>query len=79
MQDSVNLQEFISVGHKMDWHSYHRLEDIDGYLNYLAKKYPNNAQLRSIGNSSEGRPLNLLHISSNFSSGNRAIWIDGGS
>ena len=63
----------------MDWNDYHKLEDIDGYLSYLASKYPETVQLISIGQSYENRSLNLVRISSNLSSkSNPAIWIDGG-
>ena len=69
------------TGHNMDWTSYHRAEDIYGYLNYLADKYPQNFQLISIGSSSGGLPLYVGRISS-ASSGSKpakpAIWIDGG-
>lgn len=62
----------------MDWNSYHRLDDIYGYLNYLADTYPDLVQLTSIGSSSEGRPLYVLRISSEGKSSKPAIWIDGG-
>lgn len=63
----------------MDWTSYHRLDDIYGYLNYLADNYPQNVQLVSIGSSSEGRPLYVVRISSSSSGQSKpAIWIDGG-
>lgn len=63
----------------MDWDSYHRVEDIYGYLNYLADTYPRIVQLVSIGSSYEGRPLYVVRISSSSSSGSKpAIWIDGG-
>ena len=62
----------------MDWNSYHRLDDIYGYLNYLADTYPKIVQLISIGSSSEGRQLYVTRISSGTSSNKKAIWIDGG-
>jgi len=67
------------IGHRMDWTSYHRLDDIYGYLSYLADTYPKTVQVVSIGSSSEGRPLKVVRISSASSSGAKpAIWIDGG-
>lgn len=72
------LTHFV-LGHKMDWTSYHRLEDIYGYLNYVADQYPDLVQLLSIGSSSEGRHLYVVHISSRSGGSNKpAIWIDGG-
>lgn len=62
----------------MDWNSYHRLEDIYGYLNYLADSYPNLVQLVSIGSSYEGRPLYVVRVSSSSSGSKPAVWVDGG-
>ncbi|XP_020278345.1 carboxypeptidase B-like [Pseudomyrmex gracilis] len=64
-------------GHRMEWTTYHRLDDIYGYLNYLADTYPDICSVRTIGNSIEGRPLKLLRIS-NGTPDAPAIWIDGG-
>ncbi|XP_046451315.1 carboxypeptidase B-like isoform X2 [Daphnia pulex] len=74
------LAAFISFfpGHKMDWNSYHRIDDIYGYLNYLADSFPRLVQLVSIGSSFEGRPLYVVRISSSSSGTKPAIWIDGG-
>lgn len=46
-------------GHKMEWNSYHRLEDIHDYLDYLAETYPNVCSVVTIGYSIEGRPLKV--------------------
>lgn len=62
----------------MDWSDYRSLEEINDYLEYLTQNYSNIVRLMPIGESSEGRPLNLVRVSSNFSSNNPAIWIDGG-
>lgn len=62
----------------MDWNSYHRVDDIYGYLNYLADTYPRLVQLVSVGSSYEGRPLYVVRISSSSSGTKPAIWIDGG-
>ncbi|XP_059617144.1 carboxypeptidase B-like [Phlebotomus argentipes] len=64
-------------GHRMTWSAYHRLSDVHGYLEYLAKTYPELCSVQSIGNSIEGRPLLVLRIS-NGGVHNKAIWIDGG-
>lgn len=63
----------------MDWLSYHRFGDIDGYLKYLESTYPQTVKVINIGTSSGGRSLNVLRISSGTGSANKpAIWIDGG-
>lgn len=43
----------------MEWSSYHRLEDIHGYLDYLANTYPQLCSVMTIGKSNEGRPLKV--------------------
>ncbi|XP_035732272.1 carboxypeptidase B-like [Vespa mandarinia] len=64
-------------GHRMEWTSYHTLEDIYGYLDFLAQTYPDVCSVMNIGNSAEGRPLKVLRIS-NGKAGVPALWIDGG-
>ncbi|OAD61119.1 Carboxypeptidase B [Eufriesea mexicana] len=65
------------IGHRMEWTSYHRLEDIHGYLDYLAETFPDVCSVVSIGNSVEGRPLKVIRIS-NGKPNAPALWIDGG-
>ncbi|KAJ8686548.1 hypothetical protein QAD02_022342 [Eretmocerus hayati] len=60
----------------MDWTSYHRLDDMYGYLDYVARTYPN-CSIRTIGKSHEGRALKVLHIGAEDQNV-PAIWIDGG-
>lgn len=43
----------------MEWSSYHRLDDISGYLDYLAQTFPDLCSVMTIGNSVEGRPLKV--------------------
>ncbi|CAO1387518.1 unnamed protein product [Diamesa serratosioi] len=64
-------------GHLMTWTSYHRLSDIHGYLEYLAKTYPDLCSVQEIGKSNLGKSLKVLRIS-NGNPSNKAIWIDGG-
>ncbi|XP_076285715.1 carboxypeptidase B isoform X1 [Lasioglossum baleicum] len=64
-------------GHRMEWTSYHRLDDIHTYLDYLAETFPGVCSVVSIGNSVEGRPLKVLRIS-NGKPNVPALWIDGG-
>jgi len=50
----------------MEWTSYHRLNDIYDYLDFLANSYPDVCSVKTIGNSIEGRPLRVtftfLHL-----------------
>lgn len=61
----------------MTWENYHRLNDINGYLDYLVQTYPNLISIETIGSSVEGQPLRVLKISGE-NSGGQAIWVDGG-
>ncbi|XP_026756204.3 carboxypeptidase B-like [Galleria mellonella] len=74
-ENEVELQD--RRGHRMNWKQYHRLEDIDGFLEYLSKTYPAIISVNSIGKSHEGRELKVLRIS-NGNPSNKAIFIDGG-
>ncbi|XP_047992018.1 carboxypeptidase A1-like [Leguminivora glycinivorella] len=64
-------------GHRMTWKQYHRLEDIHGFMEYLAKTYPTLISTKSIGKSHEGRDLKVLRISDGKPT-NKAVFIDGG-
>lgn len=66
-----------SLGHPMTWTAYHRLSDINMYLDFMAKSYPNLCSVQDIGRSIENRALKVLRIS-NGNPNNKAIWIDGG-
>lgn len=44
----------------MTWSAYHRHSDMMGYLDYLAKTYPDICSVQDIGQSKEGRPLKVL-------------------
>ncbi|KAJ2945718.1 hypothetical protein O0L34_g559 [Tuta absoluta] len=74
-QNELELQD--RRGHRMTWKQYHRLEDIYGFLDYLAKTYPKIANVQTIGKSYEGRELKVLRIS-NGNPKNKAVFIDGG-
>ena len=49
-------------GHRMTWKQYHRLEDIHGFMDYLAKTYPTIVSVNTIGKSYEGRELKVNRI-----------------
>ncbi|XP_017851851.1 carboxypeptidase A4 [Drosophila busckii] len=64
-------------GHRLTWQAYHRLEDIHGFIDYMAKTYPDICTAETIGYSVEKRPLKILKIS-NGNPNNPGIWMDGG-
>lgn len=43
----------------MEWTRYHRLDDIYGYIDYLAQTYPDICSSMAIGTSFEGRPIKV--------------------
>ncbi|CAG9564612.1 unnamed protein product [Danaus chrysippus] len=73
----MELWPYANWGHRMTWKQYHRLEDIHGFMDYLAKTYPKIVSVNSIGKSYEGRDLKVLRISDGKPS-NKAVFIDGG-
>ncbi|CAH0588959.1 unnamed protein product [Chrysodeixis includens] len=74
-ENELELQD--RRGHRMTWKQYHRLEDIHGFMDYLAKTYPSIISVNTIGKSYEGRELKILRISDG-KAGNKAVFIDGG-
>lgn len=43
----------------MTWKQYHRLIDIHGFMDYLAKTYPSIVSVKTIGKSFEKRDLKV--------------------
>ncbi|XP_075980070.1 carboxypeptidase B-like [Anticarsia gemmatalis] len=74
-ENEIELQD--RRGHRMTWKQYHRVEDIHGFMDYLAKTYPSLVSVNTIGKSVEGRDLKVLRISDGKPT-NKAIFIDGG-
>lgn len=64
-------------GHRMGWKQYHRVEDIHGFMDFLAKTYPSLVSVKNIGKSFEGRNIKVLRISDGKPT-NKAVFIDGG-
>ncbi|XP_026321179.1 carboxypeptidase B-like [Hyposmocoma kahamanoa] len=74
-QNELELQD--RRGHRMTWKQYHRLIDIHGFMDYLAKTYPSIVSVKTIGKSFEKRDLKVLRISDGKPT-NKAVFIDGG-
>jgi len=49
-------------GHQLTWQRYHRLSDIDSFLDYLQESYPDLVDVVEIGQSSQGRPIRLVRL-----------------
>lgn len=43
----------------MTWKQYHRIEDIYGFMDFLAKTYPSLISIKTIGKSFEGKDLKV--------------------
>ena len=68
-----------NADHPMTWTEYHSYSDIEAYMDFLAKNYPDFVSVVHIGTSYEGRPMRVLRICKGGSCGNKpAMWIDGG-
>ncbi|XP_041982100.1 carboxypeptidase B-like [Aricia agestis] len=74
-ENEIELQD--RQGHRMTWKQYHRLTDIHGFMDYLAKTYPRIVSVNTIGKSFLGRDLKVLRISDGKPT-NKAVFIDGG-
>jgi len=63
--------------HSMDWESYHSLEDIYGWLDYLEATY-DFCQTESIGQSYEGQEMRVMKVCKGGCGNKPAMWIDSG-
>jgi len=65
------------AGHSMDWTSYHPIEDMQGYMQYLADNF-DYVSIKSIGKSYKGSDMQVLQVCRGGCGNKPAIWIDGG-
>jgi hypothetical protein len=61
-----------------DFYKYHPFADIMGYIQAVAKKYPNFVSISSIGKSLQNRDVQLLKIGYPSSTAKNALFIDAG-
>ena len=78
MSSTLFRYKINTEGHRMSWDAYHPYEDIDDYLDFLAKNYSNLVTLENIGKSYEGRIMRVLKVCKIQCGHKPAIWIDGG-
>ena len=75
----VTRNKDINSKHPMTWTEYHDQEDMEAYMDYLAKTYPDLVSIDNIGFSYEQRPMRVLKICQGGICGKKpAMWIDGG-
>jgi murein tripeptide amidase MpaA len=69
----------INADHPMTWTEYHPYEDMEKYMDYLEKTYPDLVSIEDIGKSYEGRSMKVRKICKGGKCGEKpAMWIDGG-
>ena len=74
---ATNMKQ--NTQHPMTWTEYHSQVDIEKYMDYLEKTYPDLVSIEDIGKSYEGRPMRVLKICKGGTCGDKpAMWIDGG-
>jgi len=63
----------------MNWETYQKLSTIQDWMARLAADYPNLVSVLTIGQSTEGKPLQVLKISTGGADSKKpVIWMDGG-
>ena len=65
-------------GHRMTWDKFHGNEDINNYLEFLARNRSDIVSLENIGYSYEGRRMKVLKVCKGGCGLKPAMWIDGG-
>jgi len=65
------------LGHSMDWTSYHPLDEIYGWFDYLETTY-DFIETESIGQSYEGQEMIVLKVCRGGCGNKPAMWIDSG-
>merc|ERR1711892_1441809 len=65
------------LAHNMDWTSYHALEDIYGWFDYLETTY-DFCQTENIGQSFEGQEMVVMKVCRGECGNKPAMWIDSG-
>jgi len=65
------------AGHSMDWTSYHPIEDMHSYLDYLESTF-DFVTTESIGKSYEGSDMRIAKVCKGGCGNKPAMWFDGG-
>jgi len=73
----VSEEQRVKQGHSMDWTSYHPIEDMHSYLNYLRDTY-DFVTLDTIGQSYDGSDMIFAKVCRGGCGNKPAMWIDGG-
>jgi len=76
-QELVAAGPKLSTKHNMDWLSYHPLEDIYGWFDYLEETY-DFCEKEIIGQSYEGQDMIVMKVCKGGCGSKPAMWIDSG-
>jgi len=74
---SVKAKTKLWAGHNMDWTSYHALEDIYGWFDYLETTY-DFCEKENIGQTFEGQDMIVMKVCKGGCGNKPAMWIDSG-
>jgi len=66
-----------AVGHSMDWTSYHALEDIYGWFDFLEETF-DFCEKETIGQTNEGQDMIVMKVCKGGCGSKPAMWIDSG-
>lgn len=68
------------LGHNLTFERYHKINDIDKYIDYISQEYPDLVEIEIIGKSYENTPLRVIRIKpeEENASNIKSIWVDGG-
>ncbi|CAL4093481.1 unnamed protein product, partial [Meganyctiphanes norvegica] len=69
----------ISGPDQMDWDSYHKLQDIEGFIGWLNATYPNLVSIAPAAMTDERREIYIVRVTDPSQQGpKKRIWIEGG-
>jgi len=76
-QVAPHISEESGSSHSMDWTSYHTLEDMYGWFEYLEATY-SFCETENIGKSNEGQDMIVMKVCKGGCGNKPAMWIDSG-
>ncbi|KAF5300683.1 hypothetical protein FQA39_LY11045 [Lamprigera yunnana] len=77
VQDLINHeQKREPTSHRFNWKEYHRLDNINAWLDSLEAQHPDKVKVIIGGKSYENREIRGVYV--NFNSNNKAIFLEGG-
>lgn len=81
VQEVIDAQKRLHNEKKGDasyFESYHPPSEVFAYIEDLASEFPNMASTSTIGTTTGGSDIKIIHISTNKTAGKKTLWFDGG-